>query len=87
VTQPHAIFQYVSDQTPADLIAEAWRVLADFDLDPTGKTGRSDLGYFDDEWCKMARRTIRGFAEVNKRPWTWPWPEPQFDQFPWKVST
>lgn len=79
-----SMYAHVSDETPIDLIAEAWRVLADFDLDPTGRSGRSNVGYFDDDWCKMAVRTIKGFAEAHERPARWPWTQPQFNRFPWR---
>ncbi len=78
--------RYVTGQTVIDLIGEAYRVLADHDV-PDGKTAdpavHEHLGYMDDDWCKMAQRVIRGYAEHNRRPVRWPWTSPEFDRFPW----
>lgn len=79
-----AMYEYVGPDTPIDLIAEAWRVLSNPD-DGQGKGNISDqaIGYVDDDWSKMARRTLRGFAEANERPDRWPWTNARFDIFTW----
>lgn len=83
----NGLTKYVSEETPITLIAEAWRLLAD-ENDPSGKTEDVELinnngRYIDPEWCKMAVRTIKGYAENNPRPTCWPWKLPLFDRFPW----
>ena len=84
-----ALTTYVTEDTVVDLLAEAWLVMSDPD-DGYGKSNAAGIdsvspaGYLSDDWSKMARRAIRGFAEANARPDRWPWRDARFDGFGWK---
>lgn len=81
MTDYDAATKYVSLPTMVDLIAEAWSVLS---WERDGKTVDPDLPfYINDEWAKMARRVLRGFAESNVRPDVYPWTDKRFDRFKW----
>lgn len=74
------------DDAIIDLIGEAWRVLSNpSDSEGRGNIISDEVGYFDDDWSKMARRVIRDFAETSQRPARWPWTDHRFDSFTWKV--
>lgn len=85
------MFTYVTEATVIELLAEAWLLIVDLDRDSSGKTEDYEWihgsgRYLSDEWCKMAQRTIRGFAEGNKRPAIWPWTQSEFDRFKWSET-
>lgn len=79
-----SLLRYVNDQTVIDLVGEAWRVLSNpDDSGGKGNIGYDAVGWFDEEFSKMAKRAIRGYAEANRRPVHWPWTDSRFDMFAW----
>jgi hypothetical protein len=81
-----ALATYVPAQAVVDLLAEAWLALSDEDHPRTNiDVSLLPIGYLNDDWTKMAGRVLRGYAEHNQRPDTWPWRNSRFDAI-WAVA-
>jgi hypothetical protein len=83
----HSLAVYVSEGCVVDTIAEAWLLLSDpADGGKGNEQSASELprAYLSDDWSKMAKRIIRGFAEAHQRPTLYPWTDERFDAFGWK---
>ncbi len=84
----NALIAYVTEESVVDTVAEAWLILSNpADGDGKGNVDVSSLeqAYISDDWSKVARRIVRGFAEANERPDRWPWRDPRFDRFRWRA--
>lgn len=81
-----ALATYTSEMRVVDTIAEAWLLLSDSaDGGKGNEQSARELprAYLSEDWSKMAKRIIRGFAEAHQRPALYPWTDERFDEFTW----